>query len=212
MSFRNHLFASSALLFVSLCGVSSVNAADTDPIVRETCARETYTVRHAGHPGKKILMPVRQVKKAAGCAVSSSPGRVLYLASFLDAPGGEALVSGRTELAMEQAYAKRAGRSPGVLTNRCVAHTVLRQWTEARESCDAAVDSTLRQRDKVSSKQIAAAYSNRAVLNWLLSDEVAAQSDLAKARRFAPGASYVARNREATDSRPSLAVNRTPAG
>lgn len=219
MSFRNQVIASSALLFISLGGVSSlVNAADTNPVVRETCTREKFAVRFDGHPGKKILVPVRQGTETVECA--KSPRKVLVLASFTDAAGGESLVRGNTERDMEQVYAQKATTSPNVLTNRCVAHTVQRQWTDARSACDAAVEGALRKRGAAfghtgfnpADREVSAAYSNRAVLNWLLNDEAAAQNDLAKARGFDPRAGYVQRNWEAADRQPSLAGNRSPAG
>jgi len=37
-------------------------------------------------------------------------------------------------------------------------------------------------------------YSNRAVLRWLSGDMTAAEQDLAKAKRLAPKADFVARN------------------
>ena len=219
MSFRNQIVASSALLFVSLCGTSPVSAAETNPVVLETCTRDTQNARLAGHPGKKIQLPLREARESAECA--KSPRKVLVLASFTDAAGGQALVRGDTERAMNRLRAQKASNSPNVMTNRCVAYTVQRDWTEARAACDAAVEGALRKWDLASGRaslsnpahrEVSAAYSNRAVLNWLLSDEVAAHKDLAKARRYSPSASYVQRNSEAADRQPSLAGTVSPAG
>jgi ethanolamine ammonia-lyase small subunit len=138
------------------------------------------------------------------------------LASFVDTAGGKALVMGRTERAIEQIYAKRAEQtSPLTLTNLCVAHTVLRQWTEARDTCDAAVAIATANRSKlmfrpgVSRTQLdmaaSMAYSNRAVLNWLSRDALAAQNDLARARDISPKAFYVTRNERLSVDAPSLA-------
>lgn len=218
MSFRNQMIASSALLFISLCGESSLVSSAETVASGETCVRESYAVRHEGHPGKKILLPKRDTRET-DCAKSAR--KVLMLASFTDAAGGQALVQGDAERAMKQLHAQRASKSPNVMINRCVAYTVQRQWVEARGACDAAVEGAKRQREMAfgrpslsnpANRELSAAYSNRAVLNWLLSDEAAAHNDLAKARRYAPHASYVQRNSEAADRLPSLAGNRSPAG
>jgi hypothetical protein len=140
----------------------------------------------------------------------------LILASFTDAKGGQSLVDGRTERALEQIGAMRSvRRTSAELTNLCVAHTVLRQWSEASAACDAAVARALDMRadagyrfssDRRSADQGAgAALSNRAVLHWLSGETVAAHNDLARARDFLPGASFVAQNLEVAVGQPSLA-------
>jgi hypothetical protein len=52
---------------------------------------------------------------------------------------------------------------------------------------------------------LAVAYSNRAVLNWMLNDTRAAQSDLKKAASIAPKATFVARNETALESHAKFA-------
>ena len=93
--------------------------------------------------------------------------------------------------------------SAQTLNNLCVAHTVLRQFDEALETCDAAVASANAKRAEgyrpgVSRQMLdqsaAVAYSNRAVLHLLSRDTLAAQNDLASARAISPRAFYVMRN------------------
>jgi hypothetical protein len=200
MSFRINLVASSALMFVSLCGAASVaGAADTQAVV-------------VGHPGKSIQLPKRERRQES--QHSRVERKPLILASYTDAPGGIALVRGRTERALELINAKTSN-SPSIsgLTNRCVAHTVLRQWSQAGDACDAAV--VLATRKRTDARGLAAAYSNRAVMHWLSRNETAAYSDLAKARTLAPKASYVTRNLAATERGASLAQaadDRAPIG
>jgi hypothetical protein len=91
-----------------------------------------------------------------------------------------------------------------VATNRCVAYAMTRQLAAARVACDAAVQAA--QSDDAGSvlmsqrtprqehASAALAYSNRAVLNWLSADAVAAQHDLARARALAPQADFVLHN------------------
>jgi hypothetical protein len=107
-------------------------------------------------------------------------------------------------------------KSSLTLTNLCVAHTVLRQWTEARDTCDAAIALATANRTKlmfrpgVSRTQLdtsaSMAYSNRAVLNWLTRDALAAQNDLARARDISPKAFYVTRNERLSADAPALAL------
>ena len=221
MSFRNNLIATSVLTLVSVCGVSSnANAADTKPIVRETCTQETRIgFWQVGHPGKSSQFPKRAVRKVVQCSTAAS--KPLILASYTDARGGLALVRGDTERALEQIHGRKLGsNSASVLTNHCVALTVLRQWSQAADACDAAVASALDERASAArrwgvprnliDRGVAVAYSNRAVMHWLSSDAVAAHNDLAKARNLAPNASYVMRNLDVTEGAPSLA--RAPEG
>jgi hypothetical protein len=211
MSSRNHVIAVSALLLASLCGAATpVNAGDTKPLVPESCESGKRVNRSVGHPGKSTLFPQRD---SVQC---SRPVRKrLTLATFETAPGGKALVSGRTERAIEQIYANSARPvSAQTLTNLCVAHTVLRQFDEALETCDAAVATANAKRSGgyrpgVSRQMLdagaAVAYSNRAVLHLLSRDTLAAQSDLASARALSPRAFYVMRNSDAAVPTASLA-------
>jgi hypothetical protein len=218
MSFRYNLIAVSILLFASFSGASrAADTADTKPIVRETCVRATYvsTRQLAGHPGKGAMFPKRSISRSAHCP-SVQSGKPLILASYTDEVGGRSLKLGRTELALEQIGARKFRRSPTtVLTNQCVARTVLRQWEEARSSCDAAVDAAIDARKgtrtqfgtarRMVDRSLAVAYSNRAVMHWLMRDATAAHNDLAKARGLLPSASYVTRNSQVTGRIPSLA-------
>ncbi|HEU4590182.1 MAG TPA: hypothetical protein VFS13_04675 [Steroidobacteraceae bacterium] len=185
MSLRNRLFVGSTLLAVTLIGVSSLASAADTQPV----VRENASV----------------VKR-----------KPLILAGYTDARGGTALVRGDTGRALQQIHARKAARrTADELTNQCVAHTVLRQWSAAAPACDAAVEGALearasaRQRALVPRKlvdaKVAVAYSNRAVMHWVSGDPVAAQQDLAKARSFSPKASYVMRNLEVAGREPSLA-------
>lgn len=215
MSLRIYPFAASALLLASLCGAASpVIAADTKPLVPETCVAVKRTTVPSGHPGKSIQLPKRAKDDAAQC---SRPARKrLVLATYEDFTGGRALMAGRSERAIEKinaAWSKRP--SAEALTNLCVAHTVLRQWPEARDNCDAAVATATASRAKlmyrpgVSRTQLdtaaSLAYSNRAVMHWLSHDTLAAQDDLASARSISPRAYYVMRNARLDLEMPSLA-------
>jgi hypothetical protein len=203
MSSRQYLIAVSALLLASLSATGPVNAG-------ETCESGKRVNRTVGHPGKSALFPQRD---AVQC---SRPARkVLTLAAYETAPGGRALVSGRTERAIEQIYAKSAKPvSAEMLTNLCVAHTVLRQFDDAAETCDAAVASANAKRSgsfrpgvsrQMLNENAAVAYSNRAVLHLLSRDTLAAQNDLASARAISPSAFFVMRNSKAAKSTASLA-------
>jgi hypothetical protein len=218
MSFRYNPIAVSILLLASFSGASrAADTPDTKPIVRETCVRATYvsTRQLAGHPGKGAMFPKRSISRSAHCP-SAQSGKPLILASYTDEVGGRSLTLGRTELALAQISARKSRRpSTTVLTNQCVARTVLRQWVEARSSCDAAVATAIDEHKgtgmrfgtarRMVDRSLAVAYSNRAVMHWLMRDAIAAQDDLAKARGILPNASYVTRNLQVTGRNPSLA-------
>lgn len=148
----------------------------------------------------------------------STQRKPLVLASYTDARGGAALVRGKAERALAQIYAKKSTRmSASELTNLCVAHTVLRQQSQAGDACDGAVASALDERASTSIRlradrkfadtAVGAAYSNRAVMHWLAGNEVAAHNDLMKARSFTPHAAHVLRNLEVAERAPSLALS-----
>jgi hypothetical protein len=214
MSIRNQMIAASALALVAFCGASNpAIAADSKPLIAESCSSQTRSlVRQVGHPGKSALFPQRKFPEQ-GC--STAPRKPLMLASFTDSPGGRALVAGKTERAIEQIRASKSAPDSMELTNLCVAYTVLREWPEASDTCDAAVASATDERariakqagprSKMADTRVAVAYSNRAVLNWLSRDEAAAKSDLALARSHAPKARFVMRNADVTVRTSTLA-------
>jgi hypothetical protein len=218
---RHRQIAVSALLLAVLpCAALAAETADSTPSARETCVQTVPAAsRITGHPGRATPARQRAVNSSAGCPrVTDRAGlQPMVLASFTDAPGGLALVRGNTERALEQIQGRKRQKNSAVsLTNQCVGLTVLRQWSEARVACDAAVDAANRERDprsvrfdassRLAASNVAVAYSNRAVLNWLTDDTIAAHNDLAKARKLAPSARYVARNLLVTETAPSLAA------
>ena len=192
MFLRTNRVAASTLWLITLSGLSSiVGAADTKPIVRETCAQ------------------------VAGASHRQACRKPLILASYTDARGGQALVRGRTELALELLGTKKLARSSTAeLTNQCVGRTVLRQWSQAGDACDAALARALAERVAMNrwpgTNRSAAnaaggvAYSNRAVMHWLSGNALAASQDLAQAQDLLPNASYVMRNLEVAKRDASL--------
>jgi hypothetical protein len=215
MSFRKNLNLTSGLLIVALCGVSGLaGAAAASLIADESCVRTTVvSSQRMSHPGKSVLLPKRSTSVVAQCPEERKP---LILASYTDARGGQALVRGNTQRALKQIGARRAElRNAAELTNLCAAYTVLRQFAEASNACDAAVASAMDERARAQTRldmnrraaeiNAGAAYSNRAVLHWLSGDETAAHNDLVKASNFTPAASYVVRNLEVAERSPSLA-------
>jgi hypothetical protein len=219
---RHRQIVVSALLFAVLPGAAmAAETAESTRTAPESCVQTFVPAasRITGHPGRATPVRQRSVTSSADCPRTTVRADVqpMVLASFTDAPGGLALVRGNTESALEQIQGRKRRKSPAVLlTNECVGLTVLRQWSEARVACDAAVDAANRERDprntrfdassRLAASNVAVAYSNRAVLNWLTDDTIAAHNDLAKARKLAPSARYVARNLLVTESAPSLAA------
>jgi hypothetical protein len=203
MSTRYSFAATAALLLSVSFGGSPAAATGNDPVSVEACTTGKNVVfRAAGHPGKSPLLPQREIMVAGQC--TDSAGQRLMLVTFTDAPGGEALLAGNADRAIRQLTEQAPGRDATlVFNNLCVAHTALRQWPEARLACDAAVNAAANrkvagssERRRLANKVAAAVYSNRAVMNWLSLDAVAAQGDFAQARSIAPKASFVLRNAE----------------
>lgn len=100
-------------------------------------------------------------------------------------------------------------RASFAATNLCVAHIKTAQLDAARASCDAAIVAARSHRRPSSMPggaherqlALARAYSNRAVLNWVSGDRMAAEADLMQAARYAPQAHFIGRNARALSAR-----------
>jgi hypothetical protein len=207
MSTRYSSAAGAAVLLIaSLCG-SSFALAEGDVAAAEVCtAGKSAVIRVGGHPGKSTLLPRREIQVAARCTANTAKSG-LMLVSFIDAAGGEALTKGNVARAIDQ-LGRQAPHTDETLAlnNLCVAHTALRQWPDARSACDAAVTAAARNQSvrgrwpgeerRLANRIAAAVYSNRAVMNWLSDNAMAAQGDFARARSMAPKAAFVVRNAE----------------
>lgn len=149
-------------------------------------------------------------------AYAADDQRSFELTAFSNTASGYSLVHGDYQLALQQLdLDSHSLETVTSVTNRCVAFTVTRKLQEARVACDAAVRAA---REEISSlpismswarqdyrEYLAAAYSNRAVLNWAVNDAAAAQADLKKAAAVAPKAEFVARNLTALQSHNAVA-------
>ncbi|MGH8286277.1 MAG: hypothetical protein ACRETT_10990 [Steroidobacteraceae bacterium] len=92
--------------------------------------------------------------------------------------------------------------------NDCATHIVAKDLDVARPACDRAVKIAKRARSAHhrSSLALAAALSNHALLELLSGDLMAAEADIARARRLAPEQAFIARNRLAIEY--AMAVRR----
>lgn len=198
-------FAVVALLSLAAAGSTNALASETESTGIAACTTGSAAVfRGPAHPAKSALFGRHVYLKPLACKKVADTAQPL-LASFTDAVGGQALVRGQPERAIRQIEAPRMGGvTPLELNNLCVAHTVLRQWSDAQTACDAAVEAAVREqqtegrwpgaRRRAINKVAATAFSNRAVMHWMSEDVVAAQGDYARARELAPKAVFVERN------------------
>ena len=129
------------------------------------------------------------------------------LSGYTNAVGGESLLAGQYTQMLEQLQGLRSTALAGShtsTTNLCVAYIATRQFDAAQVPCDAAIQTARREKNQTydwsgSSRKnyhrgIALAYSNRAVLHWLMDDSQSAASDMARAQALAPDAEFVMRN------------------
>jgi len=144
----------------------------------------------------------------AGAAAQAADEHTPFvLTAYINGAGGENLVAGKYAVALGEVQGSKANpiTASSYQTNLCVARTALRQWNEARVACAAAIKDAERSKPRgfygsslgdaaQHNTYIAIAYSNRAVVNWLSKETVAAAEDLAKAHKLAPQADFVARN------------------
>ncbi len=159
---------------------------------------------------------VHSVAVAVLCTTASAMSSVQpLLVAYRSEAGGSALGRGAYDEAVRiLAEAQPPRTSPGALaTNRCVAFTVTRMIPAARMACDLAVQQAPQDPRGLPRwgaghdlrYDIAQAYSNRAVLEWLTGDAVAAQRDMAAARSLAPSARFVVGNAAALRTSPVAA-------
>jgi hypothetical protein len=157
---------------------------------------------------------------SSGSALADGAQRFVFTA-YSDAAGGADVVAGRYQAALEELASHRdiMDLDPSAAnTNRCVAYSMTLHWQEARAACDAAVQAAIERRLswQVSwlpseGDNLAVAYANRAVVNWLSHDDAAAREDLAKARELSPHAAFVARNLTALKMHAEMAQVGAPA-
>jgi hypothetical protein len=149
---------------------------------------------------------------AAGCLLGStasadaSAGKIV-LSGYADGVGGESLMAGDYAAIIGKLGAHGVGFSldpVAASTNLCIAYIMTHAWDKADGACDAAVrvakldqpTGTLYER-AAHDRQVAIAYSNRAVLHSLEANPQQAASDLARAFALAPDSELITRNRAA---------------
>ncbi len=153
----------------------------------------------------------------AGSAAHAADSRYKFeLTAFSNTTAGSSLVQGHYETALAQlGAAARTSERDTLNTNRCVAYTAMHELEAARKACN---DAVLEAQTNLTHLPVsmswsrsdyrdylAVAYSNRAVLNWLLNDGAAAKEDLKKAASVSPRAEFVARNLTALQSHAAVA-------
>lgn len=137
-------------------------------------------------------------------AQADVPEKALVMSVYLDATGGESVLAGNYEDAINMITHRSPSDNLGSLaaaTNLCVAYTMTHQWDQAKSRCDAAIaGARAHDADGVfdfgvgRDKRLATAYSNRAVFNWMRDQKSAAVADLSKARSHARSLKFVTQN------------------
>jgi hypothetical protein len=138
------------------------------------------------------------------------------LTAYSNSLSGDSLVHGNYALAIDQlTLDAHSFANASVDTNRCVALVVTRKFDEAKIACDNAVSVAQKELAGLPISQsysrqdyrqyLASAYSNRAVLAYMMNDKVAAQVDLQKAEAAAPKDATVANNVTALQSHDAVA-------
>lgn len=172
--------------------------------------------RNSRKPIQALQIAVAATVLAGYAAHAAEQPRTFELTAFSNGTAGSALVAGDYSNAVQQLNSHAHPLdSDSLNTNRCVAYVVTRQLEAAHAACNAAVRdaqqalTTLPMSLSYARSEyrgyLALAYSNRAVMNWLLNDSASAQSDLKKAEAVAPKAAFVARNLTALHSHSTVA-------
>jgi hypothetical protein len=173
--------------------------------------------RNSRKPTQALQLALAAALLVGSAAHAADEPRTFELTAFSNGTAGEALVSGKYNIALSELTHAHVldSDSDTTSTNRCIAYVVTRQMEAARAACDAAVREAQRAITSMPVSMswarsdyldyLGVAYSNRAVLNWVANDTAAAQSDLKKAAKVAPKAAFVARNLTALQSHSTVA-------
>ena len=160
----------------------------------------------------------------SSAALADGAHRFVFTA-YTDAAGGADVVAGRYHAALEQLNGPPGtmeSDATAVNTNLCVAYSMTLQLGAARAACNAAVRAAKERRGLPTAwwngarpspdDSQAVAYANRAVMYWLLHDESAARSDLARAQELSPQSGFVTKNAAALKAHDRLVAQAvTPA-
>jgi hypothetical protein len=143
----------------------------------------------------------------AGAAQAADDHGKPMLSGYTNAVGGESLLAGQYTAMLEQLRnlpPSAMAHSYTSITNLCVAYIATRQFESAQSACDAAIHAARREKNLMSDwsgwsrknyhRSIALAYSNRAVLHWLMHDTETATQYVARAQALSPKAEFVMRN------------------
>ncbi|HUN27800.1 MAG TPA: hypothetical protein VMU67_15975 [Steroidobacteraceae bacterium] len=139
-----------------------------------------------------------------GAAQAAAPHSKAVLSAYADSAAGESLLAGHYTEVIERLGShgnEFASDQVGASTNLCVALIMTRQLQAAHSACDEAIEDakldvteeTIAART-THDEEVALAYSNRAVLEWLSDHRTAAADDLSRARAFAPASEFVTQN------------------
>jgi len=158
--------------------------------------------------GRAAQSAVRAAVLAAllgsGAAHAAQAHGKLVLSAYADRAAGESLLAGRYGEVIARLGARGvefASDAVAASTNLCVAYVMTRQWNAAHAVCDEAVERarldaaelTIYARE-LHAEEVALAYSNRAVLEWLSDRKRDAADDLSRAQAFSPSSEFVTRN------------------
>jgi tetratricopeptide (TPR) repeat protein len=192
----------------------SLNQPRTDRPFSELEIRTVLSLnRHKRSVALAAPLLVASTLLAAGSAQAAGTAQPkLVLVAYKNGVGGESLVAGRYDEALEALLKSRPQTQMAASAkamNLCVAYAVTHQLTQARTACEVAL--RMAKSDKISSSRyspggalensyIAMAYSNRAVVRMLSKDAENAQVDLKRAQSLAPSAGFVTQNVAATSA------------
>lgn len=163
---------------------------------------------------------VQAERAQAERAHTESAHEKMTLSAYADAAEGRSLLAKQ----YDKVIGALGGHGPSfkreeiaASTNLCVAEIMTHRWSEAHPACDEAIrfaklempDSGRFAADE-HQENVAIAYSNRAVLEWLEDRSRSAAEDLARAHALAPESQLVARNLAKLHAPLAAAGGRTP--
>ncbi len=169
--------------------------------------------RHKRSVAKSVsLLVASTLIVASGAQAAETAHTPFVLTAYSNGIGGKSLLSGNYAAALveiQNFHAQQMVAVSAKANNLCVAYTALKQLTEAKSACTAALRSA--REDKLSSSRfspgsseenayIAIAYTNRAVVHMLAHDSSSAKADLERAAALAPRAEFVSRNLAAAET------------